>query len=73
MKSCPKCSAEMEVGSSCLEGHGGPIVWFKGTLSYDHKIHLFPPRLEPMTPMYRIAMYRCRDCGFLEAFATEPK
>lgn len=71
VKSCPKCSSEMEPGSSCTEGLGGRLLWFKGRLSYDQKIHLFPPHLEPMTDMYKIAMYRCPKCGLLEAFATE--
>ena len=71
-KSCPKCSSEMELGSSCTESSfGGRLLWFKGSLSYDRRIRLFPPRLEPITETYRIAMYRCPECGFLEAFARD--
>ena len=70
MSLCPKCSGHMDLGSS--EGPRGFQVWFKGTKFPDSNIHLFPPRLERTTEVYRVAVYRCSSCGFLEAYAKDP-
>ena len=67
--SCPRCSGSMEPGYVLDEGYGkrGPAKWVEG-----------PPQFSMWTGLklggrrrIEVATYRCRNCGYLENYATE--
>jgi hypothetical protein len=68
---CPKCKGEMEPGAIVARGPYGiarPTSWLSGEPEHGFWTGLKTrgrDRLPTRT-------YRCRECGFLESYATKP-
>jgi len=68
---CPKCEAEMERGFVVDRSHAnsaGVPTWASGAPERNFFGVL---RMRGRT-LYRVQAQRCRRCGFLESYATEP-
>jgi|GEM_PF-2528854 len=70
---CPKCDDEMHSGLLVDAAPGGAKkgMWVKGEDLPKLKVHLLPPGLEVVGECYRLTMYRCVACGFVETYATD--
>jgi hypothetical protein len=66
LRTCPKCAAVMEAGYSVPATHAPGWWWVDGVWDTDY------PAYDPerrATKKYPITLYRCTQCGFLEAYA----
>jgi hypothetical protein len=65
---CPKCAGEMEVGMLVdhRESGRGEAVWMQGEPEYG----FFGLKVRGRNRL-RVDVFRCRQCGFLESYATK--
>lgn len=64
---CSKCASPMTKGF-LAQANGIPVVWIDG----ESELSAFSGGVKNLSkPMFKVIVYRCRQCGNLDYFAHE--
>ncbi len=73
MRPCPKCHANMVLGTLLDRGQGNlrhAPLWILGTPQFSRWLGGLRTK---GTPTFRVTTWRCIGCGYLESYALDPQ